>query len=150
MRPILFRTASMIAALVLSASAVAARGGCRGSEFECFKRRMMPKVGRRVTVTGVLGSAKLGWVVTTRGGGVYVYAVREADAGKMKALEGLSGRRVKAGGTLRYSAGSTPARGEEAEASVPEHFFFDVAEARVVGLSKQRPKHSKSGAVRAP
>jgi hypothetical protein len=150
MRPAFLRIVFTIAALVLSASAVAARGGCRGSEFACFKRRMMPKVGRKTTVVGVLGSAKLGWVVTTGGGGVYVYAVRGADALKMKALEGLSGRRVKATGMLRHSAGSTPARGEEAEASVPEHFFFDVAEARVVGLSKQRPKHSKSGAARAP
>jgi hypothetical protein len=101
---------------------------------------MMPKVGRKVTVVGVLASAKLGWVVTSGRGGVYVYAVREADAGKMKALEGLSGRRVKATGVLRYSPGSTPARGEEAEASVPEHFFLDVAEARVVALGTSRPK----------
>lgn len=88
--------------------------------------------------------------MTTEGGGVYVYAVREADASRMKALEGLSGQRVKVVGTLGYSAGSTPARGEEAEASVPEHFFFDVAEARVVGLGSPRTKHSKSGAARAP
>jgi hypothetical protein len=139
-----------IAALVLSASVVAAHGGCRGSEFACFRRRMMPRVGRRVALAGVLGSAKLGWIVLSRGGGVYVYAVREADAPRMKALEGLSGRRVKVTGTLRYSPGSTPARGEEAEASVPEHFFFDVAEARVVGLDRPRAKHLKSGAARAP
>lgn len=150
MRSILLRIAFTIAALVLSASAVAAHGGCRGSEFACFKRRMMPKVGRKTTVVGVLGSAKLGWIVTTKGGGVYVYPVREADAQKMKALEGLSGQRVKVTGTLRYSPGSTPARGEEAEASVPEHFFFDVAGASVVALSKQRPEHSKSGVARAP
>ena len=139
-----------IAALVLSASSVAAHTGCRGSEFECFKRRMMPRVGRKVAVVGVLASAKLGWIVLMKGGGVYVYAVREADASRMKALEGLSGQRVKVVGTLRYSAGSTPARGEEAEASVPEHFFFDVAEARVVGLGRPRTKPSKSGAARSP
>ena len=139
-----------ITALILSASAVAASGGCRGSDFACFKRRMMPKVGRKVAVVGVLGSAKLGWIVTTESGGVYVYAVREADATRMKALEGLSGQRVKVVGTLRYSAGSTPAQGVEAEASVPEHFFFDVAEARVVGLGRPRTKQSKSGAARSP
>jgi hypothetical protein len=131
---------AFIAALVLSASAVAARGGCRGKEFECFKRRMMPKVGRKVTVVGVLASAKLGWVVTSGGRGVYVYAVRGSDAEKMKALEGLSGRRVKATGTLRYSRGSPPAQTGEAQASVPEHFFFDVAEARVVALGTSRTK----------
>jgi hypothetical protein len=111
---------------------------------------MMPRVGRKTSVTGVLGSAKLGWIVTAKGGGVYVYAVREADAEKMTALEGLSGQRVKVVGVLRYSAGSTPARGEEAEACVPEHFFFDVAEARVVGLGRPRTKQSKSGAARSP
>jgi hypothetical protein len=139
-----------IAALVLSVSTVAAHMGCRGSEFECFKRRMMPRVGRKVAVVGVLGSAKLGWIVMMKGGGVYVYAVREVEASRMKALEGLSGQRVKVLGVLRYSAGSTPARGEEAEASVPEHFFFDVAEARVVGLGRPRTKQSKSGAARVP
>jgi hypothetical protein len=130
----------MFAALVLSASASAARGGRRGSDFERSKRRMRPKVGRKVTIVGVLASAKLGWVVVAKDRSVYIKAVREADEPKMKALEGLSGRRVKVTGTLRYSAGSPPARGEEVEASVPEHFFFDVAEARVVAVSTSRTK----------
>jgi hypothetical protein len=140
----------IIAVLVLSASVVAAGTGCRGSDFACFKRRMTPKVGRKVTVVGALASAKLGWIVTTEGGGVYIYAVRDADAPKMKALDRFSGQRVKVTGMLRYSPGSQPARADEAEASVPEHFFFDVAEVKVVGLAKPRPGHSKSGAARAP
>ena len=150
MRSTLLRIAFTIAALVLCASAVAVNTGCRGSDFACFKRRMMPRVGRKVTVAGVLASAKLGWIVTTRGGGVYIYAIGDSDASKMKALDGLSGRRVKVTGTLRYSAGSQPARADVAEASVPEHFFFDVAEVKVVGLAKPRPGHSKSGAARVP
>ena len=150
MRSIFLRILSTVAALILSASAVAANTGCRGSDFACFKRRMMPKVGRKVTVVGVLASAKLGWIITGKGGGVYIYAVRDADAPRMKALDGLSGQRVKVTGTLRYSPGSPPAQTGEAEASVPEHFFFDVAEAGVVGLAKPRPGHSKSGAARAP
>ena len=142
MRSIPLKVAFIISALIPSASAVAAHGGCRGSGFACFKRRMMPKVGRKVAVSGVLASAKLGWIVTSKEGGVYIYAVRDADASKMKALDGLSGQRVKVTGTLRYSPGSTPARGEEAEASVPEHFFFDVAEARVVRLGARRAINS--------
>ena len=91
----------------------------------------------------MLASAKLGWIVTSKSEGVYIYAVREFDASKMKALDNLNGRTVKVTGTLRYSPGSPPARTDVAEASVPEHFFFDVAEVKVVGLSTPRPKRPK-------
>ena len=95
-----------------------------------------------MTLVGVLARAKLGWIVVAKDRSVYIHTVREADAPKMKALESLSGQRVKVTGTLRYSPGSPPARGGEVEASVPEHFFFDVAEARVVGLGRPRTKHA--------
>jgi hypothetical protein len=150
MRPTLLRIAPTIAALALSASAVAASTGRHSSDFARFKRQMMPKVGRKATVVGVLASAKLGWIVNTKGGGVYIYALRDSDAPKVKGLEGLSGRRVKATGTLRHSPGSPPARTDAAEASVPEHFFFDVAEASVTALGTPRTKRPKTGATRAP
>jgi hypothetical protein len=141
MKSALFKITSTVAALALCASAVAAgTGGCRGSDFECFKRRMMPKVGRKVTVVGVLGSAKLGWAVKTGGGVVYIYAVRDTDAPKMKALNGHT---VKATGVLHYSPGSTPARTEVAEASVPEHFIFEVAEVEAVAVGRARHRHLK-------
>lgn len=148
MRAILPRLGLTIAALVLSASAAGA--GRQSSDFARSKRRMMPNVGRKITVVGVLASAKLGWIVNSKGWGVYVYALRDSDIPKMNALNGLSGRTVKATGTLRYSPGSSPARTDVVEAGVPEHFFFDVAEVKIIASRATRPKRPKGGAAGTP
>ena len=125
------RIVSAIAALFLSASAVAANTGHHSSDFARFKRKMMPKVGRKTALVGVLASAKLGWIVTSKGGGVYIYALRDSDAPKMKALDGLSGRTVKATGTLRYSPGSPPALGGPASSN--------RALSSLMAVSKEQP-----------
>lgn len=130
MRSILFRVAPIIAALMLSTTLVAAGTKCRSSNFACFKRKMMPQVGRKITVVGVLASAKLGWIVTFQHWGVYVYATRESDSDRMKSLDSFNGQSVKVMGTLRYDPGSRSGRNDEA--SVPEHFFFDLAEVKVI------------------
>ena len=124
------RITSTFAALILSTSLVAASTKCRSSDFACFKRKMMPQVGRKITVVGMLASAKLGWIVTFEHWGVYVYNTHESDSTRMKTLDGLNGQRVKLMGTLRYAPGS-PAQRTDA-ASVPEHFFFDVGEVKVI------------------
>ena len=129
MRSIVFR-ASIVAALILSTTLVAAGTKCRSSDFACFKRKMMPQVGRKITVVGMLAAAKLGWIVTFERFGVYVYAIHDFDSGRMKTLDSLKGQRVKLTGTLRYSPGSPSQRTNEA--SVPEHFFFDIAEVKVI------------------
>lgn len=90
----------------------------------------MPEVGRKITVVGVLASAKLGWMVTFKNWGIYIYAVQDSDNSKMKALDSLNGGTVKVTGTLRYSRGSPSPQTDVA--SVPEHFFFDVAEVKVI------------------
>ena len=128
----LMRTAAAIAVLILSTTVVAASTRCRSSDFACFKRKMMPKVGRKITVVGVLASAKLGWIVTFENWGVYIYAVQDSDSSKLKTLDSFDGQTVKVTGTLRYSPGSPAPRTDLAVASVPAHFFFDVAEARVI------------------
>ena len=130
MRSIVFRAASVLAAFVLSTAVVVAGSKCRSSDFACFKRKMMPQVGRKITVSGTLASAKLGWIVTFDHWGVYVYATRESGGDRMKALDSLNGQRVKLIGTLRYASGSPSQRTDAA--SVPEHFFFDVAEVKVI------------------
>ena len=90
----------------------------------------MPRVGRKITVVGVLESAKLGLIVTFDNGGIYIYPVHDADASKMNAFDSFKGQTVKVTGTLRHSRGSSaPSAGE---VSIPEHFFFDVAEVKVV------------------
>ena len=127
---------STIAGLTLCATVVFAGGKCRSSDFECFKRKMMPKVGHKITVAGVLASAKLGWIVRFDNWGIYIYAVEDSDNSRMKALNSYEGRTVKVTGTLRYFAGSSYQRKDAA--TVPEHFFFDVAEAKVTGGPKSR------------
>ncbi len=130
MRSILLKTASTIAALILSTSVIAASTTCHSSDFQCFKRKMMPEVGHKITVVGVLASAKLGWIVTFESWGVYIYAVENADTTKMNGLDPFNGQTVKVTATLRYSPGSPSPRIDVA--SVPEHFFFDVAKAKVI------------------
>jgi hypothetical protein len=130
MRSILFRGASTVAALILLATLIAAGPKCRSSDFTCFKRKMMPRVGRKITVEGMLASAKLGWIVRFEHWGVYVYATRESDIDRMKTLDNFNGRKIRLMGTLRYAQGS----GSETprSASVPDHFFFDVAQVTVI------------------
>jgi hypothetical protein len=91
---------------------------------------MMPQVGRKITIVGMLASAKLGWIVTFEHWGVYVYNTHESDSTRMKTLDSLNGQRVKLMGTLRYAPGSPSQPADTA--SVPEHFFFDVGEVQVI------------------
>src|SRR6266446_627063 len=119
-----------IAALTLFPSAITAATKCRSSDFACFKRKMMPKVGRKITVGGILSSAKLGWIVRFDNWGVYIYAVQTNEASRMNAFAPFEGQTIKVTGTLRHSAGSGSTRSDEA--IVPEHFYFDLADARVI------------------
>lgn len=119
-----------ISALMLLTNVIAASTRCRNSDFACFKRKMMPQVGRKITVQGMLASAKLGWIVSFKHWGVYVYNTRESDSARMKTLDSFNGQSVKVTGTLRYAPGSRTQRTDEA--SIPEHFFFDVAEVTVI------------------
>src|SRR5258708_11657474 len=112
----------VIFAIILSTTVIAASPKCRTSDFACFKRKMMPQVGRKITVTGTVAAAKLGWIVTFDHWGVYVYAARASDSDRMKTLDGFNGQGVKVTGTLRYAAGSRAQAPETA--TVPAHFFF--------------------------
>src|SRR5260370_21368987 len=125
MRSILFRTASIIAVLILSTSLVIAGTKCRSSDFACFKRKMMPRVGRRITVVGMLASAKLGWIVTFEHWGVYVYNTHDSDSTPMKTLDSPNGQRVELMGTLRYAPASPSQQTHTAR--LPQHFFFDLS-----------------------
>ena len=119
-----------IGALMLFPSAITAATKCRSSDFACFKRQLMPKVGRKIAIAGVLSSAKLGWIVRFNNWGVYIYAVGTDDASKMNAFAPFEGQAIKVTGTLRHSTGAGSTRSDEA--TVPEHFYFDLAEAKVI------------------
>ncbi len=132
MRNSLVATATLllvICAVIPSTTVIAAGPKCRSSDFACFKRKMMRQVGRKITVEGMLASAKLGWTVTFDHWGVYVYGRRDSDSARMKSLDTFNGQSVRVTGTLRYSQGS-PVQTPPA-ANVPEHFFFDISEVKV-------------------
>jgi hypothetical protein len=129
MRPT-FKAASITATLILFTTLGAASTKCPSSDFACFKRQMIPRVGHKITVEGMLASAKLGWMVRFEHWGVYVYATRDSGGDGMRKLDNFNGQRVKLIGTLRYAAGSPSQTSESA--SVPEHFFLDIAEAKVI------------------
>src|SRR6266700_5869132 len=122
-----------ISAVLLSASIVCASMQ-NTRTFEAFKRRMMPQVGSKITVVGVLKSAKLGWFVAFDGGGVYIHATGSSRGEKMSDLNRFEGQTVKATGVLRhFSKPSVPST--EIAAVPPEHFFFDVDEVQVSSTS---------------
>jgi hypothetical protein len=108
----------------------------RGVKPGRFERIYMPKVGRKITVEGVLESAKLGLVLTFDHGVIYIYPLHEAEASKMNAFDSLKGRTVKVRGVLRHARGSSAAA--IGELSIPEHFFFDAAEARVIAVRQRQ------------
>lgn len=101
-----------------------------------YREEYMPRVGRKITVEGVLEAAKLGVIVTFDHGGIYIYSVERAGSSKMKVFESLKGRIVKVRGTLRYAHGSSAS--SAGELSIPEHFFFDAAEARVIAVGRRQ------------
>ena len=101
------------------------------SSFAAFKQELMPQVGKTITVQGVLQSAKLGWLVAFKEFGVYLYSSDASHPGDMNALDRFSGMNVRVTGKLRYSPKPTTPSGDVAYAVPPEHFYFDVAAAKV-------------------
>ena len=101
------------------------------SSFAEFKQEFMPQVGKTITVEGVLQNAKLGWLVAFNDWGIYVYSNDAKHMPEMNALSRFSGKNVRVTGTLRFFAKSTPPDNNEPVAIEPEHFFFDVSEAKV-------------------
>ena len=98
--------------------------------FKEFEKDLMPRVGKKVTIVGLLESAKLGWLVAYNGWGVYIYSTRPADESKMSQLDRFSQKTVRVVGTLHYFKATKSSSGPP-EATAPDHFYFDVAEAKV-------------------
>jgi hypothetical protein len=145
----LIKLGSIITVLMFSTYPIATHAQNRASGFENFKREMMSQVGKKITVAGVLNSAKLGWLVAFENWGIYLYAVKESDISKMNLLNRFDGHTVEVTGTLRYFPEPPPPKSDGVvEAIPPEHFYFDVAEARVVSLRPPRSRRSNRRRVR--
>ena len=100
-------------------------------QFAAFKQELMPQVGKTITVEGVLQSAKLGWLVAFNDWGIYLYSIDAKKLTVMNSLNRFSGKNVRVTGTLRYFAESPKPSPDVIYAIAPEHFFFDVSEAKV-------------------
>ena len=134
------RSKTLTAALFVSASLTPAVSP-QAQTFERFKREMMPQVGKKITVRGVLKAAKLGWLVLSENGGVYIYPRKESITAKMSTLKRFEAKTVRASGILRYfpEPASPPA---EIAAVPPEHFFFDVDEVEVTNAGQPDLTHT--------
>jgi hypothetical protein len=105
---------------------------------------MMPQVGKKITIVGILKPGKLGWLVAFKDWEVYIRAVKGSDISKMNDLNRFEGHIVEVTGTLRYFPAPPPPKSDRvAEAIPPEHFSFDVAEARVISFKSSRSRRSK-------
>ena len=116
--------------------------------FDEFERELMPRVGKKVSIAGTLESAKLGWLVVYNGWGVYIYSTRAADESRMGELERFNQTVVRVTGKLKFFKAKKASSGQQ-EATVPDHFYFDVAEAKVDGQEIKRTTVIKES-VRKP
>lgn len=146
------KVTSTIAVLILLAAVTSAGSQQRKTNLEDFKSELMPKVGKRVTVEGVLKWGKIGWLVAFKEWGIYL---KSSDTVKMNQLNRLNGQTIKATGTLRYFPPPPPASSTDVAATLPEHFYFDVDEARVVSVNPPRssvstPRAKHAGTTPSP
>jgi len=130
------KTSLTIAALALLLPTFVISAQESKSSFSDFKQEFMPQVGKKITVEGTLESAKLGWLVSFKGWGIYIHANRSADIAKMNLLNKFSENEVSVTGTLQYFPEPKVPPGDLHVAVAPEHFFFDVAEAKVIATQK--------------
>ena len=109
--------------------------------FVRYKQKMLPTVGKTISVTGVIQFGKLGWFLSAGGWGIYIIPVNDSDLDKANALNAFIGRRVRATGTLLHRFASHSKR--VGDAGMPEHFFFDAGEVKVVLLPPRHKRVSK-------
>jgi len=92
------------AAWALSACTAAAAAQSERAAFIKFKGGMMPKIGQKIAVVGILSEGKQGFWFAFNNGGAYGYAAKESGVAKENDLHShfRRGLTVKVTGTLRY------------------------------------------------
>lgn len=129
------RSGLIVFLLFVSIGNVAVYAQGTNQEFETFKREMMPHVGQKITVVGLLSSGKLGWIVSHNKWFVYIYATKHSSTLNTNRLGRFEGRTVKVTGTLRYFPRPEVVKSDVAVAIPPEHFYFDSAEVSLTAIS---------------
>jgi hypothetical protein len=116
--------------VVVAVLATAVNADERRDKRAVFKRKMMPSVGKQVTVTGELSIGKISeFIFTDDGGDVYVRATKASDVWREDNLAKSIGKRLAVTGTLKFSPEQPPL--DPGVSRVAEHFYIDIAEAKI-------------------
>lgn len=103
---------------------------------ENFKGEMMPKVGQRFTVNGLLLSDVKGMIVKYAEGEIYL---RDIDLKRANELMNLGCHTaIKVTGTLRYYPEPPQQTRLKVYARLPEHFYFEKPQIEVLRVEKTR------------
>ena len=111
---------------------------------EAFQRKMMPYVGKVVTVTGYLAVGKISdFVYTDDPGAVYVRGTKPGDYKKEEELSReMSGKRIAVTGKLRFAERLVPRNPDGSVRTdvtqIEEHFYIDIADATIRAVSRER------------
>lgn len=104
---------------------------------EAFKQKMMPLVGKEVTVRGVLSVGKVSeFIYTDDPGAVYVKLLKTEDIKKSNELSRMVGKRLAVTGKLRFRE-DIPSPSPDI-AAIREHFFIDIGEAAIRTIGQDR------------
>ena len=111
---------------------------------EAFKQKMMPHVGKVVTVVGQLSVGKMSeFVYTDDPGAVYLRATKPADIKKEDELyDQMHGKRIAVTGKLQFAKEVVPKNPDGSVRTdvsrIPEHFYIDIADAtfRIAGRER--------------
>jgi hypothetical protein len=123
--------------VVVATLPLIANGDEKMDKREAFKRKMMPSVGKEVTVTGKLWTGKISEFIGTDDGGlVFIRATKSADVWRETELAKSSiGKALKMTGTLRFSPERPPSRPDVS--GIDEHFYIDITEAIIRSAGAQ-------------
>jgi hypothetical protein len=111
---------------------------------EAFKRKMMPYVGKTVTVTGHLSVGKISdFVWTDDPGAVYVLATKSDDIKKQDELSRQMGKgRIAVTGKLQFAEKVVPKNPDGSVRTdvsiIKEHFYIDIADATIRPVGRER------------
>jgi hypothetical protein len=111
---------------------------------DAFKKKMMPHVGKVVTVTGQLSVGKISnFVWTDDPGAVYVRSTKTADIEKAVQLSRqMHGKRISVTGKLQFDEEVVPRNLDGSVRTdvsrIEEHFYIDIAEAAIRAAGRER------------
>jgi hypothetical protein len=105
-------------------SAVSADGS--DEKRENFKRKMAPKIGQVLTVSGVVADGRHGWYfLTDDGGELYLESPTGEPTRRYEYLKNWNGKRFTIRGTLAYREPGAAPRANPVNRR--EHFYMDMS-----------------------